>query len=121
MEESTELQSLSFPSAAFPGADLRISDRTDYACSCAGCAEPLRLHFGSIVNSNESWRDKLGPELTQVVLQYFPRGAYNHVERLNCDACGASYIIRLRVDETSVGAYRAEVLGVSQIVPHRDA
>jgi hypothetical protein len=110
-----EIRPMQFPSANFPGADLRVNPDTLYTFKCESCGQCLGVPFGWVLGSEP---DIDNSELTQVIHQHLEDNPHlrlgSHVDIVYCRNCGAAYVVQSRIDETSWGAYRVNILGVAQ-------
>lgn len=109
------LHRVSFPSTNFPGADLRVTEKTTYSCICEHCSQHLEAPFSWLLQSVNKAEAVSAEELKAIRDVVGRDGAVGSYQRINCPSCHASYLIHLQADETSMGAMRAVVLGIIEI------
>ncbi len=112
------LKAIRFPSTHFPSADLRVNSDTQYKFNCASCSCLLAVPFGWLVQPNHTLAATLAPEQIKAVrsqLELIDSRSAEHFELVECSACGISYIIQAKIDETSNNTYRVVVTGVAQV------
>jgi hypothetical protein len=115
---------LRFPSASFPGADLRVSSDTDYECRCVSCDASFVFRFGWLLEPPYTSNNATDPQLHAAILDHLSdnpnfsmRGS--HPEIAQCPSCGTAYVIYVNTEETH-GSYRVKVMGVAKVEARED-
>jgi DNA-directed RNA polymerase subunit RPC12/RpoP len=84
-----KLRRLPFPTAGLPSGEFRIRPGVHYAFKCHRCGSAL-----SVVLTEDS------PDQLEVP----------------CQHCAVLFVVHLQLSETSHGAWRAKILGVSETI-----
>ncbi len=117
-EKMREIKPMEFPSADFPGADLRVNPDTQYTFKCS-CGQALAVPFGWILDSTVQNTNSISSELDAAIYQHLAENPHlrlgSHVDIVHCRGCGAVYVVQAKIDETSGGAYSVKVLGVAEV------
>ena len=106
------------PSANFPKADLRVGPYSRYEFKCLSCCEVLFAPLGWIIDTGYCI-NKIDPAILTAIDDQFssPTAEVPHSKQHNvvrCNSCEAIYIVYVKIDETSIGAYRAMISSVDQ-------
>ena len=112
------LKPIRFPSANFPGADLRLYSDTTYTFICLSCGASVDVPFGWGTQPQLHPSDLSRVERNAVIDHFararkLPRG--EQYERVGCPSCGTEYVLAFQVEETSFGAARLVVVDAVQM------
>jgi ribosomal protein S27E len=116
------IKRMKVPSADFPSADLRVEPNTKYEFRCASCGDTLFAPLGWIA-STDFCTNEIDPEILAAIDRHFHFASIKvpHSQQYNivqCPACDSIYIVYVKAQETSMGAYRAMVSSVNQVLGH---
>ena len=109
-----ELKPLRFPSPGFPRADLRLYPDTAYVFICPVCGATVDVPLGDPSQEGlaltRSQRNAVIDHFTQT--RRLPRN--EQYVLAGCGACGASFVLAVQYEETSMGAGQVAVVDAAQ-------
>ncbi len=110
---------MKMPSRHFPGANLRIEKHTQYEFRCVSCDETLLAPLNWVIEGTAN--NEVDADVLAAIDFHFgcSLDKIPHSQRHNivqCRNCASVYIVYLRVEETSMCAYRATISSVIQIL-----
>jgi hypothetical protein len=114
-----QIKKMKFPSANFPGADLRINPNTEYTFQCHLCNAKNYIPFGQVLDSNNQHIANAALGINTAIKEFFidnPQLTLGNQLDVSPCQCGAIYLVQSQIEENSWDAYRVEILGVLQIV-----